>query len=91
MTVKYDLAEINQTSFACPSQWEGKLTDGRMFYIRYRHSVFTFYVSENPTNNLYDAMKGGPLVRHETDEDDGGWMGINQVISILESYGVILS
>ena len=30
------ITEIKQTSDAFPSQWEGRLADGRPFYIRYR-------------------------------------------------------
>jgi hypothetical protein len=27
------------TCFACPTQWEGEMTDGTKFYFRYRHGV----------------------------------------------------
>src|SRR5215471_12196280 len=29
--------EIAQTSFACPSQWEGTTNDGSRIYVRFRH------------------------------------------------------
>ena len=33
-----DLVEYDEmTCFACPTQYEGKLKDGRYFYFRYRH------------------------------------------------------
>ena len=50
---------IEQTSDACPAQWEGKLTDGRTFYIRYRWGYLTFRVSEKPTDNIKLAVKKG--------------------------------
>ncbi len=28
---------LAQTCDACPAQWEGRLTDGRALYVRYRH------------------------------------------------------
>jgi len=31
------IVELVQTCNACPSQWEGRLADGRSIYIRFRH------------------------------------------------------
>jgi len=50
-----------QTCYACPSQWEGKLDDGRMFYIRYRWSEGSVEVSPTPTDDVMQAV-GGELV-----------------------------
>lgn len=47
---------IIQTCAACPSQWEGKLTDGRMFYARYRSGKLTIEVSKKQTDDVYMAM-----------------------------------
>lgn len=33
------IKRIEQTCFACPSQWEGETEDGHDFYIRYRWGV----------------------------------------------------
>lgn len=30
------IADLTHTCLACPSQWEGRLADGRPLYIRYR-------------------------------------------------------
>jgi len=30
------IAHLEQTCFACPSQWEGRLEDGTEFYVRFR-------------------------------------------------------
>lgn len=30
------IVQLDQTCMACPSQWEGRLDDGRAVYIRYR-------------------------------------------------------
>jgi len=30
------ITELTHTCLACPSQWEGRLSDGRPLYIRYR-------------------------------------------------------
>jgi hypothetical protein len=45
-----------QTCVACPSQWEGMLDDGRMFYIRYRSGWLSAEVSEKPTTDVMDAV-----------------------------------
>ena len=35
-----------RTCIAHPSQWEGELSDGRMFYGRYRHGQFSVSIAE---------------------------------------------
>lgn len=52
------VTKIKRTCYACPSQWEGKLSDGRMFYIRYRGGRFEVRTSDGPTDNLQDAVIG---------------------------------
>ena len=67
---------IVQTCGACPSQWEGHLTDGRMFFARYRHGFLTLHFSRGPTGNVYDAL--GPQAEQVFSEGLGdgldGWM-----------------
>ena len=62
-----------QTCFAVPSQWEGTLEDGRMFYIRFRNGRFRVRVSRDPTTDVMDAVRGVDLVDEEIrgSEDDG--------------------
>lgn len=36
--------EFNQTSFACPEQYEGTLTTGEFFYFRYRNGYAALYL-----------------------------------------------
>lgn len=33
------LQSIEKTCTACPAQWEGELSDGTRFYVRYRYGV----------------------------------------------------
>jgi len=40
----YKVKEYEKTSVAAPSQWEGYLTDGREFYIRWRNDNFYFEI-----------------------------------------------
>ncbi len=53
-----NIVEFNQTSIAFPSQWEGKLKDGRMFYIRFRYDTLSMELSKEKTNDIYDAIDG---------------------------------
>jgi len=90
LDIKYEIEDIEHTCWACPSQWEGTLTDGRMFYIRYRWGHLTFYVSENPTINLYDALNTEPLVSKQCGEEFDGVMGLDEVMVEFKKEGVIL-
>ena len=38
------IAELTQTCDRSPSQWEGRLDDGRTIYIRYRHGQLSVHV-----------------------------------------------
>lgn len=60
---------IEQISDICPAQWEGKLTDGRTFYIRYRWGCLSFRVSEKPTDNIDLAVRGEIIADWENEDD----------------------
>lgn len=49
----------------CPSQWEGKLEDGRMFYCRFRWGGFYIRVSEKETDDVSDAVGGECILEME--------------------------
>ena len=49
---------IKQTCSACPSQWEGTLSDGKMIYVRYRWGYLSIRVSPGPTTDISDAVGG---------------------------------
>lgn len=49
------VTEIAMTCSACPSQWEGRLEDGRHIYVRYRHGHLT--LGAGPTFD--DAVGAG--------------------------------
>lgn len=52
------VVSLKQTCSACPTQYEGKLDDGRMIYVRYRWGYLSIRVSPAPTNNVMDAVEG---------------------------------
>lgn len=53
-----EIKEMICTCGACPTQYEIKLTDGRMVYVRYRWGYLSIRISENQTDNIYDAVEG---------------------------------
>ena len=78
---------IERTCTACPSQWEGKLSDGRILYGRYRGGHFRVYVSHKPIPEWlsYDDM----LCIHEEYFGDmyDGYMTDNEFYLKLIEHG----
>jgi hypothetical protein len=69
------IIELNQTCFACPSQWEGKTADGRHLYIRYRWG------------HLSISMDGTVIIGKDI---GGAWDGVlneNDLWNILSDEG----
>lgn len=61
MTTYNDIVEIDEkTCSACPTQWEGKLNDGRSFYFRYRWGGARLSVAET----VDDAVGGRGVNAH---------------------------
>ena len=63
------IKELKQTCFACPSQWEGKLSDGRMIHIRYRWGHLSIRISEKPTDDIMEAVDGKLLLEKDVSEN----------------------
>ena len=79
--------DIRQTCTACPSQWEGRLSDGRVFYARFRSSNFRVFVGKVPTEDWssYDDLD---LIYSEFIGD--GWDGsmtTNELLNKLLDHG----
>lgn len=70
----------------CPSQWEGKLTDGRMFYARYRHGKLRISISKEPTDDVYDAFEE-VIINEPIGGMYSGIMTENGLIHIMEKSG----
>ena len=84
---------LKQTCMACPSQWEGHLKDGRMFYARYRWGWLSIKVSKKPTNDVDMTMgENGDLVYYEPlgDEYDG-ILEQSELIKLMEVEGFIFN
>lgn len=82
---------IIQTCSACPSQWEGSLEDGRMFYARYRWGCLSIEVSKEPTNDVLEAIgEDGDTVYYEVLGDNyDGFLHQDELVDIMISKGFI--
>jgi len=64
------VVSLTQTTTACPTQWEGRLADGRSVYIRFRWGVLTVSVGSDPDWAIENAINR-PLFRKFV----GGYFG----------------
>ena len=53
---------LTLTCRVAPSQWEGQLRDGRMFYVRVRHGKLRVHLSNEPTSDVMDAAGAPPVL-----------------------------
>lgn len=44
---------LEQTCFACPSQWEGRTEDDEYVYIRYRYGILSWKVGDSIKGEIY--------------------------------------
>jgi hypothetical protein len=62
----FTFVTLTQTCFACPSQWEGQLDDGRYVYIRYRWGMLKARTSLVSVN---DAVLQGEVLYSQAHGD----------------------
>lgn len=60
--MKYIIVELEQTCWACPSQWSGKTSEGAEIYGRYRWGYLSLDIDDQ---QVYGRQLGG---------DFDGWM-----------------
>ena len=53
---------LTLTCRVAPSQWEGHLRDGRMFYVRVRRGQLQVRLSAEPTSDPLDAIRAAPAL-----------------------------
>ena len=75
------ITELLQTCSACPSQWEAKLEDGRMLYVRYRWGYLSVCRSSYPTDNVYEAVGGEEVFGQQIGDDMNGCMSTSEMLS----------
>ena len=71
---------IEQTCFACPSQWEGKTTEGERLYCRYRYGILSVSVGEGVDRQvLMSRDMGDP------------WGGVMNLVQLIRHTGEVLN
>lgn len=63
------LARVQQTCFACPSQWDAWTSGGQYLYLRYRWGVGTV-----------DDDEHTELIRFSTGDEMGGVMDLDEFL-----------
>jgi len=76
-----EVEEIRQTCTACPSQWEGRTTDERPIYIRYRWGVLSVRLGP-PGGDLPSAVDGPELYCSEECGDGNGVIELDEVCKV---------
>ena len=74
------ICDFEQTCFACPSQWEGTLEDGRMIYIRFRWGYLSVSISDNPTDDVMDAVGDKEIYGEQLSDGLDGVLGEAELI-----------
>lgn len=64
------LVTLKQTCRACPSQWEGRTTDGMDFFARYRHGGWRVDIDDV---TVVSGVEGSSLDGSCSFEDLRGW------------------
>ena len=77
----YKLLSLTKTCDACPTQWEGKLIDGRMLYFRYRWGVLNISISHKITDDIYDAVNGNTIFSERIGGGYDGILDYNELIN----------
>ena len=73
MKFRHKIKILDQTCFACPSQWEGLFDNGDYLYIRYRWGYLT--VSRNG-KHIFEKSVGGE------------WDGVLDTTNMLKITGL---
>jgi len=68
--------QIEQTCSFCPSQWEGRTSDGHSIYIRYRWGCLKVYISEQVDG---DALEGDVIFSARLADSLDGELGFEEL------------
>jgi hypothetical protein len=82
------VVELRRTSAAGPSQWEGRLADGRSLYVRFRHDELSIHVG--PIGSSVDAaVAASPWL--DLDLSSEKWDGLIEIDDVLATTGLTLT
>lgn len=78
---------LEQTCWAVPSQWEGHLEDGRMFYVRFRSGHFEVRVSPGPADDIAHAVRAPAYYEWYSEDAQDGFI---DEPTMMERAGTVL-
>lgn len=78
---------LTQSCLVAPPQWEGHLTDARMFYVRCRHGRLEVRLSPVPTADVFDAVRGGVVLARDLADPHESYM---EESSMMEMTATVL-
>jgi hypothetical protein len=83
------VTELMRTTIACPTQWEGRLEDGRSLYVRYRHRTLRVGVGDQAKDAVRNSGPESALLCVETpgegDDDMMSFEGLRRALrGVLE-------
>ena len=79
---------LHCTGSACPTEYEGHLEDGRMFYFRYRWGRAKLTISKTPTLDVMQVLTDGETLYAELIGDEfDGQPELQEVEKILTQAG----
>jgi len=78
------IIKLEKTCYASPAQWEGKLESGHLIYIRYRYGNLSISISENVTENIFEAIEGIELLCENIGDGLDGFIEFKELKPYLE-------
>jgi hypothetical protein len=83
------IKEMKQISDFCPSQWEIKLEDGKMIYVRYRYGWLSVCVSKDKTDDIFDAVDGEVIYGEQLGGEYDGSLEERELLKIFDKIGIV--
>lgn len=82
-----EIINLIKTCPACPAQWEGTTSDGRMIYIRYRWSFLSVRISEKETTDIMKAVDGEEIFGYQNEKSGfDGFLKYKELKEIIEKF-----
>jgi hypothetical protein len=73
------VAALRKTCTACPSQWEGRLKDGRAIYARYRGGALSVGVGDDPDQAVRNSWTEQALYADYVGDGLDGFMDFDEL------------
>lgn len=70
---------LKKTCTACPSQWEGRLEDGRVIYARYRHGALSVGIGDDIDEAVHNGWTDEALYADYVGDGFDGYMDFEEL------------